>query len=303
MAKLDVNRAAEMEVFVSVVENAGLSAAGRQLAMTPSAVSKLMTRLERRLGVRLINRSTRQLKLTPEGQDFYERSVAILASIEDAERAAASAVEAVGRIRLNTSSVYCAHVLNPLIPRFLARFPAVTLDVAQTDQVVDLMADHADIAVRTGPLKSSSLIARKLGQTRMVVVASPDYIAARGEPKHPQDLASHDLLRFSYSRSVRDWPFRVDGNDLLITPAGRVQINDGEAMRQMALAGVGIARMGSFLLQDDLKSGRLVPVLEAFNPGDLEEFYAVYVGQGGPIPSRVRALLDFLAEHGRISPH
>lgn len=300
MARLDVNRSAEMEVYVAVVEQGGFSAAARALSLTPSAVSKLISRLESRLNVRLINRSTRQFRLTPEGREFYERSASILASIEDAERAAASAVEAVGRIRLNTSSVYLAHRLNPLLPQFLARFPGVTLDIAQTDTVVDLMADHTDIAVRTGPLKSSSLIARKLGETRLTVAASPAYLERHGTPLHPNELSRHNLLRFGYSRSVRDWPFREGDTEIAVTPSGRVQVNDGEGMRQLALAGLGIVRMGSFVVADDIRSGRLVPLLEEFNPGDREEFYAVYVGQKGPLPSRIRALLDFLAEHGRV---
>lgn len=300
MARLDVNRSGEMEVYVTVVEQGGFSAAARSLELTPSAVSKLISRLEQRLGVRLINRSTRQFSLTAEGKEFYERSASILASMEDAEHAAASAVEAVGRIRLNTSSVYLVHRLNPLLPEFLSRFPGVTLDIAQTDTVVDLMADHTDVAVRTGPLKSSSLIARKLGETRMMLAASPDYLARFGTPQHPRDLTGHNLLRFAYSRSVRDWPFRDGVEDMAITPSGRVQVNDGEGMRQLALASVGIVRMGAFVVEEDVRAGRLVPVLEAYNPGDMEEFYAVYLGQGGPLPSRVRALLDFLGQHGRV---
>lgn len=300
MARLDINRSGEMEAYVAVVEHGGFSAAARVLAMTPSAVSKLITRLEHRLNVRLITRSTRQFALTVEGREFYERSTSILASIEDAERAAASAVEAIGRIRLNTSSVYLVHRLNRVLPEFLARFPGITLDIAQTDAVVDLMADHTDVAVRTGPLKSSTLIARKLGETRLMVAASPAYLARHGTPQHPQDLAGHNLLRFAYSRSVRDWPFRQENRDLAVAPTGRVQVNDGEGMRQLALSGIGIVRMGAFVIEDDVRAGRLVPLLEAFNPGDREEFYAVYLGQRGPLPSRVRALLDFLAEHARI---
>jgi DNA-binding transcriptional LysR family regulator len=300
MARPDVNRSGEMEVFVAVVEKGGFSAAARDLAMTPSAVSKLVARLEKRLGARLISRSTRQFQLTPEGRDFFERSAVILASIEDAERAAASAVEAVGRIRLNSSSVYCNQVLNPLLPTFLALYPGVTLDIAQTDLVIDLMADHADVAVRAGPLKSSSLVARKLGETELVVAASPDYLQRHGTPRHPLELAEHNLLRFSYSRAVRDWRFVIDGEIVSITPSGSVQVNDGEGMRQLALSGVGIVRMGAFTIRRDIEAGRLVPLLEAFAPKEPEAFHAVYVGQGGPLPSRVRALLDFLAEHGRV---
>lgn len=300
MARPEINRSGEMEVFVAVVEKGGFSAAARSLGLTPSAVSKLVARLEKRLGARLISRSTRQFQLTPEGRDFFERSAAILASIADAERAATSAVEAVGRIRLNSSSVYCNQVLNPVLPEFFARYPGVTLDIAQTDLVIDLMADHADVAVRAGPLKSSSLVARKLGETQMVVAASPAYLTRHGTPQHPLELARHNLLRFSYSRSVRDWRFRVNGEILSITPTGSVQVNDGEGMRQLALSGVGIVRMGAFTIRRDIEAGRLVPLLQPFDPQEPEAFHAVYVGQGGPLPSRIRALLDFLAERGRV---
>lgn len=300
MARADINRSGEMEVFVRVVETGGFSAAARSLSMTPSAVSKLVARLEKRLEARLVSRSTRQFRLTPEGRDFFERATAILASIEDAERAAGAAVKAVGRIRLNTSSVYATHVLNPLLPDFLALYPGVTLDIAQTDQVIDLLADHADVAVRTGPLKSSTLVARKLGETRLVVAASPAYLARTGTPRVPADLAGHNLISFSYSRSIREWPFVMSGETVTAVPSGAVQVNDGEGMRQLALAGVGIVRMGEFALASDLAAGRLVPLMEDLNPGDHEAFYAVYVGQGGPLPSRVRALLDFLADRGRV---
>ncbi|MCO5730935.1 LysR family transcriptional regulator [Rhizobium sp. SSA_523] len=300
MARQDINRSGEMEVFIAVVEAGSFSAAARRLAMTPSAVSKLVARLERRLDARLVSRSTRQIRLTPEGRDFFERASAIIASIEDAERAAGAAVKAVGRIRLNSSSVYCTHVLNPLLPDFLSLYPGVTLDIAQTDQVIDLVADHTDVAIRAGPMKSSSLLARKLGETEMVVAASPAYLQRFGRPKNPADLAAHNLLSFSYTRSIREWPFRQGEETVSIMPSGAVQVNDGEGMRQLALAGVGIVRMGTFALGDDLAAGRLVPLLEDFNPGDREPFYAVYVGQGGPLPSRVRALLDFLAGRGRV---
>jgi DNA-binding transcriptional LysR family regulator len=302
MARSEINRSGEMEVFAAVVEAQGFSAAARRLSLTPSAVSKLVTRLEKRLGARLISRSTRQFRLTPEGRDFFDRATAILASIEDAERAAGAAVEAVGRIRLNSSSVYCTHVLNRLLPQFLALYPGVTLDIAQTDAVIDLLADHADVAVRTGPLKASTLVARKLGETPLRVVASPAYLERCGTPRHPADLLHHSLLRFSYTRSIRDWTFRLGDEDFSVSPAGAVQVNDGEGMRQLALSGVGIARMGAFAVADDIDAGRLVPLLEAHDTGHREAFFAVYVGQGGPLPSRVRALLDFLAEHGRVGP-
>ncbi|MFN7025923.1 MAG: LysR family transcriptional regulator, partial [Pseudorhizobium sp.] len=188
MARPEVNRSGEMEVFVRVVELGGFSPAARAARITPSAVSKLIRRLEARLGTRLLNRSTRQLQLTPEGCAFYERATGILADLEDAERNASVGEQAVGRVRLNTSASYFNHVLAPALPQFLALHPGVTLDIVQTDTVIDLLAERTDIAVRAGPLKSSSLVARKLGETASTIVAAPSYLERCGEPRSLLDL-------------------------------------------------------------------------------------------------------------------
>ncbi|ANL72885.1 LysR family transcriptional regulator protein [Rhizobium phaseoli] len=300
MARQDINRSGEMEVFVSVVERGGFSAAATARRMTPSAVSKLVARLEARLGVRLVNRSTRKLQLTPEGCAFYERSIAILADIAEAERQASSGEEAAGRIRINTSGSFGNHVLAPLVPAFMALHPAVTLDIAHTDRIVDLMEERADVAIRAGPLKSSSLIARKLGATRKLIVASPDYLGRHGEPRSVADLRRHCRIGFSYARAIEGWPMRESGETVTIPITPGIQVADGEAMRHLALSGAGLARLASFTVRADIEAGRLVPVLEEANPGDIEEFYALYIGQGGPLPARVRALLDFLAAHVRL---
>lgn len=300
MARIEVNRSGEMDVFVRVVELGGFSPAARACRMTPSAVSKLIARLEARLGTRLFNRSTRALRLTPEGGAFFERVKTILADIEEAESAAATGERPVGRIRLNTSASYGTHVLAPLLPAFLELHPGITLDIVLTDAIVDLLADRTDVAVRAGPLKSSSLVARKLGDTGMTIVASPAYLKRFGTPKTPAELDRHNRLGFSYVRAVQGWPLKI-GSEVSIVPAiGRVQASQGEGLRQLALAGVGLARMAAFTVADDVAAGRLVPVLEAHNPGDREAFHAIYVGRGGPLPARVRALLDFLGEHGKV---
>ena len=301
MARSEINRSGEMEVFASVVECGGFSAAARACRMTPSAVSKLVARLEVRLGARLVNRSTRAFQLTPEGCTFYERATRILADIADAERSAGAGEQPVGRIRLNTSASYAFHVLAPILPEFLDRHPGVTLDLVQTDLVVDLLAERTDVAVRAGPLKSSSLVARKLGDSAMTVVASPAYLARFGTPETIEDLDRHNRLGFSYVRTVDGWPMRKNGDVVVVPTVGRVQASDGEALRRLALGGAGLARLAAFTVRDDIAAGRLVPVLEAVNPGDREAFHAIHIGQGGPLPSRVRALLDFLAERGRVS--
>lgn len=301
MSRQDVNRSGEMEIFLRVVEQDGFSAAARMSGMTPSAVSKLIARLEARLGARLFNRSTRKLQLTPEGTAFYERSGRILADLEEAERSVAAGAHPAGVIRLNTSASYSRHVLGPLMPEFLAQHPDVSLDIVQTDAVIDLIEQRVDVAIRAGPMKDSSLVTRKLGATRSVIVAAPGYLERFGEPKTIADLDRYICLALCYTRTVKGWPLIVDNVPSTITTAARVRASDGEAMRELAIEGVGLARIAAFTVRADIAAGRLKPVLEAFNPGDLEEFRAVYLGQGGPLPARIRALLDFLAERGRIS--
>lgn len=300
MSRQDINRSGEMEVFVRAVELGGFTAAATACRMTPSAVSKLVSRLEKRLGARLINRSTRRLQLTPEGCAFYERSVAILADIAEAERHASTGEQVAGHIRINTSGSFGNHVLAPLIPAFMALYPEVSLEVFHTDRIVDLMEERADVAIRTGPLKSSRLTARKLGKTRSMIVASPDYLRRHGVPRSPAELERHCRIGFSYSRAIEGWSLKVDNQITTLPMARNLQVGDGEAMRHLALAGAGIARLAAFTVKADLETGRLLPVLEELNAGDVEEFYAVYIGQGGPLPARVRVLLEFLRENVRL---
>lgn len=300
MSRQDINRSGEMEVFVRAVELGGFTAAATACRMTPSAVSKLVSRLEKRLGARLINRSTRRLQLTPEGCAFYERSMAILADIAEAERHASAGERVAGHIRINTSGSFGNHVLAPLVPAFMALYPEVSLEVFHTDRIVDLMEERADVAIRTGPLKSSRLTARKLGKTRNIIVASPDYLRRHGMPQSSAELERHCRIGFSYSRAIEGWSLKIENQIMTLPVARNLQVGDGEAMRHLALAGAGIARLAAFTVKADLEAGRLLPVLEELNAGDVEEFYAVYIGQGGPLPARVRVLLEFLRENVRL---
>jgi DNA-binding transcriptional LysR family regulator len=301
MARLEVNRSGEMEVFVRAVELGGFSAAARAYRMTPSAVSKLVTRLENRLGARLINRSTRRLQLTPEGCMFYERSARILADIEEAERAAAASEVPSGRLRINANVPFGTHFLLPLVPDFLARYPAVNLDMVLTDQVIDLLQERTDVAIRAGPLKSSRLVARKLGETRMVVVGAPAYIEKHGMPRTPRDLERHNRIGFGYVRVDEGWPFVAFGQQIVVPPVGNAQASNGEAVRGLALAGLGLARLAAFQVKGDIAAGRLLPVLEEYNPGDTEVVHAVFLGPRGELPARVRTFLDYLVEHVRLA--
>lgn len=297
MARPDVNRLAEMEVFVCVVETRSFSAAARRSRLTPSAVSKLIGRLEARLGAQLLRRSTRKLEITPEGAAFHSSAVQVIADIASAERDAAAGSAPRGRLRVNANVPFGLTRLSPLLPEFLARYPEISVDLVLTDHVVDLIAARADIAIRAGTLADSRLIARKIGESGMAVVAAPAYLAARGIPQTPADLEGHDLLGFCFTRIHEGWPFRqADGTVTASPVAARTLVSDGETMRQVALSGGGIARHSLWHVGADIAAGRLVQLLEAFNPGDTETVHAVYVGQAAQLPARARAFLDFLVE-------
>lgn len=301
MARIEINRSGEMEVFARVVERGGFSAAARTVGMTPSAVSKLVSRLENRLGARLVNRSTRRLQLTPEGCVFYERSIRVLADMDDAEQGATTSEAAVGRLRINANVPFGRHFLLPLAPKFLAQNPGVILDIVLTDEVVDLFEERTDVAIRAGPLKSSRLTARKLGETRKIIVGAPSYFQRHPMPLRPGDLERHNLIGPNYVRTESGWPLLNEGMQFVAAPHGNVQASDGEALRQLALEGVGLARLAAFQVRDDIETGRLLPVLEECNPGDVEEVHAIFLGQGGHLPTRVRALLDFLVGNVRVA--
>ncbi|HEY0268907.1 MAG TPA: LysR family transcriptional regulator [Methyloradius sp.] len=300
MARLDINRSGEMEVFVRVIQLGGFSAAARDFRMTPSAVSKLVSRLEKRLGIRLINRSTRQIQLTPEGSVFYERSLVVLAELDEVERIATVGDQPQGNLSINSSVPFGLHFLLPLIPKFLERYPQIKLDVALTDEVVDLIHRRTDVAIRIGPLKSSTLQARKLGESKLAVVASPQYLQKHGAPKLPQDLLQLNLLNFKLPRSIEGWRFKVGDEVINIPVLGNTQTSDGESLQRLAVAGLGITRLAYFHVCEDIEKGRLIPLLEEYNFGAIEEIHAVFLGQGGYMPSRVRAFLDFMVENIKL---
>ncbi|RST56466.1 LysR family transcriptional regulator [Variovorax sp. MHTC-1] len=295
MPRIDVNRSGEMEAFVQVVDRGSFSAGARVLGMTPSAVSKLVARLEARLATQLVHRSTRKLQLTPEGQNFYERSVRVLADMDEAERCAAAGAAPRGRVRINASISFGHLLLMPLVPRFLELHPQVTLDIVLTDRVVDLMDERTDVAIRWGPLPPSDLVARHLFDTGQAIVASPAYLERYGTPRTPQELEAHNRIGSSYHRSVPDWPLVVDGRPIDMPVVGSVRAGDGETLRRLVLEGVGFGRLSLYHIQPDIEAGRLVPVLEEFNPRDMTPVHAVYLGKPGRLPARVRAVLDHLS--------
>lgn len=278
-----------------MVAGGSFSAAGRQLGLTPSAVSRAVDRIEARLGVRLLLRTTRALALTAEGQTYLGAARRILADLEDAEREIADQGAPRGRLRISAALSHGRLCVVPLLGEFVRRYPHILVDIGLTDALVDVAAGQADVAIRFGPLADSALTARKLGETRRVIVAAPDYLARHGTPRVPADLYRHNCLNFNFRRAEPVWPFREDGEDYTLSVQGSVEANNGETLGQLAAAGVGVTRVGAFSVADELADGRLVPVLEAFNPGDIEIIHAVFVG-GANTPARVRVFVDFLAD-------
>ena len=294
------NRAGEMDVFVQAVELNSFSAAGRRLGLSPSAVSKMISRIEERLGTRLLVRSTRMLQLTPEGEIYHQRAMRIVSEIEEAERAVAHGASAAprGLLRVNSSVPVGVSCILPLVPRFLEKHPDVKLDVSLSDGAVDLIEERADIAIRVGPMRDSALKARKLFESPVVVIASPDYLAKNGAPKHPRDLERHNCLAFNFRRALNEWPFRnpQTGQTDLYAVSGNFLSNNGGTAHQMCVAGLGIARLGLFHVIDDVRNGRLKLLLEEHNPGDVEMIHAVFVGHEY-LAARVRSFVDFLVEN------
>jgi len=293
------NRVGEMEVFVLAAELKSFSAAGRKLKLSPSAVSKLVTRLEDRLGTRLVVRSTRMLQLTPEGETYLVRAARILAEIADTEAVVAGGgrMRPRGPLSINASVAFGERYIIPMIGEFQKLFPEVQLDITLTDDTVDLIRERVDIAIRHGPLRDSSLMARKLGQSRQALIASPAYVAERGLPETPADLERHNCIAFNFRRAVEGWPFRdpQTGKVDIRPVSGNLKASSGSIIRQFCLDGLGIGRVGRFHVEPDIEEGRLVVLLEDHNPDDIEDIHAVYAGHEH-LAARIRAFIDFLAE-------
>jgi DNA-binding transcriptional LysR family regulator len=285
----------DLELFTLVVDTGSFSAAARRLNLAPSSVARVIDRIEARLGVRLLLRSTRSLTVTPEGAAYLSAARRILADFQEVEQLVSNQSSPRGRLRVSTSILYGRMFLVPVLGDFIRRYPDILLDINLTDTVVDIAGGQADVGIRFGPLPDGPLTACKLGETRKVIVASPEYLARRGVPQVPEDLLAHDCLGFSFRRAAPTWPFRKDGREYSLSIKGSVEANNGETLGQLAAEGVGITRVGAETVQDQIGSGALMPLLEEFNPGDVEEINAVFVG-GAHLPVRVRCFVDYLVE-------
>ena len=289
-----------MATFVKVVESEGFSAAARALGISPSMATTHVRSLEEHLGVRLLNRSTRRVSLTEAGQTYYERCLQILAEVEDADRVA-QALQSTprGTLRLNTS-VAIPPFLAPVIAEFVTLYPDVSINLTMTDRMIDLVEEGFDLAVRNMLIPDSSLIVRRVASYRFVVCGAPSYFATRGVPKQPADLVQHNCLIYSHSAWGNEWRFAGPDGEQSVPVSGNLQANSDNALRLAAVHGQGLALAPTFLVADEIKSGRLVPVLSRFLQTE-HAINAVYPHRHH-LSAKVRSFIDLLAKHFRADP-
>ena len=286
----------EMSIFQRVIERGSFAGAAEDVGLSPSAVSKLVTRLELRLGVRLINRTTRRLALTQEGEIYLERSRDILRAIEAAEaEIATTRVSPRGQLRVHAFPTFAVDHLSPALPDFLARYPRITFDFLITNRSVDLIGDNIDIALRVGPLNDSTLVARRIVNLTQVVCASPKYIARHGRPVRPSDLARHACLPLSHFPGANKWPFRVDGERVEVEVKGPVVADSAHMLLRLAIEGVGIIRFGDNIVARAIQEGLLEPLLQDLQEPENLPLWAL-LPPGRQRTPKVRVFLDFLAE-------
>jgi len=292
-----------MVLFARVVEAESFTGAARDLGISKSAVSKQISRLEDRLGLRLLNRSTRRLSLTEAGAAFYEGCQRVASEAAAAERIVSRLASGPrGELRVNAPMSFGIRHLGPCLPDFLRRFPELTVDLTLNDRQVDLVEEGFDVAVRIGDLADSSLIARRLAPSHRVVVAAPAYLAGRGRPERPEQLADHACLRYSYQAAGREWRFRGPGGERRVKAKGPLSVNNGDVLRAAALDGLGIAFLPTFFVGPDLRAGRLERLLPDWREAPDSAVHAVYPANRNLSP-KVRVFVDFLAERFGEAPY
>lgn len=284
----------QMMLFARVVESGSFSAAARAMHHSPSAVSKQIGQLEDRIGVRLLNRAHKGLSLTDEGRAFYERCAEVATNVSEAEAmVVALGDRPQGRLSVSATVAFAKAHLMPILPRFLEQYPDLRLALELTDRRVDLAAESIDVAVRfSEQIDDPNVVARKIVHNRRVICAAPAYIERAGMPRTPQDLADHNCLRLSTVERWNDWNFRDPDGHGLIRLSGNFEANSADAIYHATLAGMGLARLSTFLIGEDLRSGRLVRILPDY-VDDESDIVALYTDRRNLSP-KVRAFIDFL---------
>ncbi|MDY7559577.1 LysR family transcriptional regulator [Pseudomonas sp. 10B1] len=284
-----------MSVFVRVVERRSFTAVAKELQTTQPTISKLIRALEVALGGKLIARSTRQLSLTDEGQRYYEHCSRILAAIDAAEHSFQTGRETVaGLLRVGSSVSFGRTQIASRLGDFLQRYPELQIDLQLSDQNQDLVAEGLDVTFRMGDLSDSGLIARQVGTTHRITVATPDYLARNGTPQTPQALSQHNCLLFNLLVTQNQWRYKKGQQSHSVRIKGNAQSNSSEAIREMVLAGLGISLSPTWLFRDDLLAGRVVVILQDYTPEPLP-IYALSPANRRQ-SARVRALVDYMAQ-------
>lgn len=296
-----MDRLTEMEAFVRVVDMGGFTDAARKMGVSKSAVSKHVSALEARLGARLLNRTTRRVNPTEIGLAYYDRASRVLVEAMEADAMAASMQGTPqGELRISAPLSFGIRHLGPAVTAFLNDYAEVSARISLDDRFVELVAEGFDLAVRVGALPDSTLIARKLAETAMMMVASPQYLAAHAVPQGLDDLADHQLLHYSNLASGHSWKLRGPGGDeRQVRATGRLTINNGDALLQAARDGLGIALSPAFICAEALADGSVVEVLPSARPAPIG-IWAVYPA-GRYTQPKLRVFVDFLAERFRSS--
>jgi DNA-binding transcriptional LysR family regulator len=290
-----VDRIAGIQAFVRVVEAGSFARAAQRLRSSTSSISRQIAGLEQHLGARLLNRTTRKLSLTEGGQAFYERSVQLLAELEEAEQlAGATAATPRGTIRLTCPRNLATRQVAPMIARFAVRHPNVRFDVTVSDSLVDLVEEGFDLAIRMGRVGAEGLVARRLGQVKMMLAASPSYLRANRAPRVPSDLAAHRALTYAYAATPHLWRLVGDGTEHEVRVTGPLIGNSDELLIASAAAGLGLVMAPQFMLERDLATGSLVRVLPDYE-GPLLDTWAVYPSRRH-LSAKVRLFVDHLVE-------
>ncbi len=284
----------ELQAFASVVDSGSISAAAEQLTQTASGVSRALSRLEEKLDVTLLRRTTRRLELTEEGQAFLVQARKILDAVESAEeQMKVRRQKPAGRLRVNAAAPFMLHVVVPLVAGFRAQYPEIQLELHSSDQIIDLLEQRTDVAIRIGPLRDSTLHARPLGSNSLRVLASPAYLKSHGMPKSVEALSGHSLLGFTQPESLNQWPLRhALGDSLSITPS--LSASSGETLRQLALSGAGIVCLADFMTAADRARGDLVQLLARDTVEVHQPIHAVYY-RNTALASRITCFLDYLS--------
>lgn len=296
---MDKDNYSQMLAFLWAYEHGSFSAAARAHDLSPSAISKLLTRLENRLSVRLFQRGTRSLILTEEGRVYLRSAKAVVEAMAEADSLAELFPARVsGTLRIHTMATFARHQIVPWLAEFLDAYPGLSVEIDVGAQYVDQFDQGLDIAIHSGVLPDSTRVARRIGEASWITCAAPEYLQTCGMPTAPSDLLNHRCFHFSFNSPWNVWGYEVEGKTVVVPVQPRSTFTQGDLLRSVALAGGGIVRLADFHIGADIKAGRLVPVLDHFRPSVTQPLYLIYANRRNLSP-RIKAFIDFI--EGKIA--